>query len=214
MIGKLVPWSVHSVFYDGVSMHNIGRRYEKDKIEAELLWGGLRIGVRRYNSTLRVCRAKGMRKKDITITHAAICRIASVDCCERSCVQHFPRPLVKTLRAEMHRGKFKEKAAICLEVHKRIETCPITKQKYVMVEKRQICLEAWKLIYDIKHRTFDRYAAKAKQNMRPQDHGNLGTHKQRAASKQAMATLKVMLEGTAELMPNRPRTLKTGERVG
>jgi hypothetical protein len=213
MLFKIIRWSVQFVFYDAVSMYDIGRQFTAEQDEVRRLYGE-RSGKRRYSSVLRCRREIGFRKKDICVSNYAISQVSTVDCCERGCLQYFPRDLIKILWYEMHWGVRKDKATKCLDVHKCIQLCPEMKKKYVMVEDRKLCLYAWRMIHDIKERTFDRYASDVKKNKRPQEHGNLGKHKSSEATKQATATLRIMLEGTADMMPHKQRTLPTGERVG
>jgi len=213
MLYKSVEWSNHSTFYDGVSMYDIGRRFDDDeRIEQQRIEG--RGGRRKYSSIVRTRRPRGLRKKDIILSDDAIAEVSTIDCCARRCVQRFPRSLMKTLRREMHCGTFKNKYAMCLDVHKRVQWGPGRKGKHVLVEGRPLCLFAWRLIFDVKYRTFLRYSSLVRQNQRSRDHGNKDHPRYREAVEQATATLRILLEGSADLSPYKSRTLEIGERVG
>ena len=49
--------------------------------------------------------------------------------------------------------------------------------------------------------------------MRPRDHGNLNTKRNRISTLQATATLSTLLEDKADMMPHKARTLPNGTRV-
>ena len=61
--------------------------------------------------------------------------------------------------------------------------------------------------------TFYFYAKYASQNMVAQLHGNSGLQKPRAHTVQATATLRCILEKSADHMPHRSRVLSSGEKV-
>ena len=61
--------------------------------------------------------------------------------------------------------------------------------------------------------TFYRYAKYASQNMMVRLHGNSGLQKPRVHTIQATATLRCILEKSADHMPHRSCVLSSGEKV-
>ena len=76
-----------------------------------------------------------------------------------------------------------------------------------------MCHNAWRHIIGVLESTFYRYAKYASQNMVAQLHGNSGLQKPRAHTVQATATLRCILEKSADHMPHRSRVLSSGEKV-
>ena len=82
------------------------------------------------------------------------------------------------------------------------------------IEGITICPQAWRIIHNVPRRTFDRYKAKAKRDVRGALHGNYKRTKARIATVQAIQTLRSLLEVSAEHMPNLSCTLPNGKKVG
>ena len=61
--------------------------------------------------------------------------------------------------------------------------------------------------------TFFRYAGYAAAGRAAREHGNVGLRKPRGHTMQATATLRCILERTADHMPHRSRVLPSGEKV-
>ena len=75
-----------------------------------------------------------------------------------------------------------------------------------------MCHNAWRLMR-VSESTFYRFAKYASQNMVAQLHGNSGLRKPRPHTVQAIATLRCILEKSADHMPHRSHVLSSGEKV-
>ena len=82
------------------------------------------------------------------------------------------------------------------------------------VEGINICPQAWRIIHNVPRRTFDRYKAKAKRDVRGAPHGNYKRTKARTAAVQAIQTSRTLLEASTDHMPNLSRTLPNGKKIG
>ena len=76
-----------------------------------------------------------------------------------------------------------------------------------------MCPSAWQTIHAISRATYYRYKEMATLGKQAEGHGNLGSKKPRMHTMQAIATLRVMIGDDADRMPNKTRTLNSGERV-
>jgi hypothetical protein len=79
--------------------------------------------------------------------------------------------------------------------------------------RREICPTAWWTIRRISRATFYKYKEMAKYDKQLEEHGSLGLKKLRTQIVQATATLRTLLENTADQMPHKSRTLQSGEKV-
>ena len=61
--------------------------------------------------------------------------------------------------------------------------------------------------------TFYRYKEKAKNDEKPEHHGNLGLKKPRSHTLQATGTLRLLLEANVDQMPHKSHTVASGEKV-
>ena len=77
-----------------------------------------------------------------------------------------------------------------------------------------MCPSAWQTIHAISRATYYRYKEMATLGKQAEGHGNLGSKKPRMHTMQATATLRVMIGDDADRMPNRTRTLNSGESSG
>ena len=99
-----------------------------------------------------------------------------------------------------------------LDVHRQSRTLG-DGQKVVTLEGLDVCHNAWRHIMRVSESTFYRYAEYASQNMVAHLHGNSGLQKPRAHTIQATATLRCILEKSADHIPHRWRVLSSGEKV-
>jgi hypothetical protein len=83
----------------------------------------------------------------------------------------------------------------------------------IMLEGCDVCPVAWYTIMGVLRATYYRWKVNANSGMRADQHGNVGTTKPRIHTLQATATLRLMLEQSADHMPHKTRTLETGEKV-
>ena len=83
----------------------------------------------------------------------------------------------------------------------------------ITLEGMEVCSKAWTTIMGVHRSSFYRYKADALIGKRAEQHGNLGTKKPRTHTLQATATLRTVLESTADHMPHKSRTKEDGEKV-
>jgi len=78
----------------------------------------------------------------------------------------------------------------------------------ITLEGIEVCPTAWWIIQGVSRATFFRYKEMAKFGMRAEPHGNLRSKKPRLQTLQATATLRLLLENTADRMPHKSRALE------
>jgi hypothetical protein len=83
----------------------------------------------------------------------------------------------------------------------------------VTLEGINVCSTTWQLMMGVSCATFFRYVEAATSSGRTRHHGDFGSKKPREHMMQAIATLKCLLEKSAEHMPHRLTILPTGEAV-
>jgi hypothetical protein len=85
--------------------------------------------------------------------------------------------------------------------------------RVVTLEGINVCSTAWQLIMVESRATFFRYAEAGTSGHKARHHRNYGSKKPREHTVQAIATLRCMLEKSADHMPHRSTTMPTGETV-
>jgi len=101
---------------------------------------------------------------------------------------------------------------IKLDVHQQVHR-DIQGKRVVTLEGIDVCMAAWRHISGVLESTFHRFQICAVRGEQAHAHGNLGLLKPREHTSQATATLKCLLEKSADHMPHRTHTLPTGEKV-
>ena len=99
-----------------------------------------------------------------------------------------------------------------MEVHRQVHKDNNGKE-WITLKGREVCPSAWQTIHAISRATYYRYKEMATLGKQAEGHGNLGSKKPRMHTMQAIATLRVMIGDDADRMPNKTRTLNSGERV-
>ena len=139
--------------------------------------------------------------------------MSTKSCCERNCVQPFPRSEIEAIQSELHvNGGVYNRKSVLLEVHRQVHKDSNGKE-WITLKGREVCPSAWQTIHAISRATYYRYKEMATLGKQAEGHGNLGSKKPRMHTMQATATLRVMIGDDADRMPNRTRTLNSGERV-
>ena len=203
-------WPIRRLFYHGaisyMSVYDHARK--RSAIEAEYKQNRKRKGKRQYHYDRRVHAIAIKARKTKLVSWESIAYVYEQNCCEQQCTQKFCPSTICTLRTEMHLQTFQLKCTKYIEVHKAMHG------GFVTVEGINICPQAWRIIYNVLRRTFDRYKAKAKKDVRGAPHGNCKRTKAKTATVQAIQTLRSLLEASADHIPNLSRTLPNGKKVG
>ena len=210
-------WSMHSwpikrVFLNGASLHDHDQTdmYRK-AVNAQNQRP--RKGIRSYKTTRKRRNVDIPPKKERVLTSEAIHEVSTKSCCERNCVQSFPRSEIEAIRSELHvNGGVYNRKSVLLEVHRQVHKDSNGKE-WITLKGREVCPSAWQTIHAISRATYYRYKEMAMLGKQAESHGNLGSKKPRMHTMQATTTLRVMIGDDADRMPNRTRTLNSGERV-
>ena len=139
--------------------------------------------------------------------------MSTKSCCEKNCVQPFPWSEIEAIQSELHvNGGVYNRKSVLLEVHRQVHKDSNGKE-WITLKGREVCPSAWKTIHAISRATYYRYKEMAMLGKQAEGHGNLGSKKPRMHTMQATATLRVMIGDNVDRMPNKTRTLNSGERV-
>lgn len=199
------------MFYNGTSLHDHEQRHKYNLMRGGSVQNS-RGSMRPYSSLLRVAKPPQPGKTENLLTPHEINIVASQVCCRKNCVQPFPRAKIAILRQRMYCSTdFSFRQHMKLDVHRQIHDDGVGND-VVTLEGIDVCLVAWRFIMGVSKTTFYRYAEQSNSGIRAGNHGNLGSKKPRQLTLQATATLKCILEKTADHMP-KFRTLVSGEKV-
>jgi hypothetical protein len=139
--------------------------------------------------------------------------VSTVNCCRRNCVQLFPRAKIHALRSQFfHKGGQYFKSHHLLDVHRQIHL-DAHGNEVITLEGIDVCPVAWYTIMGVSRATYYRWKVNANNGLLAEHHGNAGTVKPRNHILQAIATLHLMLEQTADHMPHRTTTIEIREKV-
>ena len=210
-------WSMHSwpigrVFLNGASLY--------DHDQTDMYRRAMNAqnqkpqkGSRSYKTTRERRNVDIPPKKERVLSTEAIHEVSTKSCCERNCVQPFPRSEIEAIRLELYvNGGVYNRKSVLLEVHRQIHKDNNGKE-WITLKGREVCPSAWQTIHAISRATYYRYKEMATLGKQAEGHGNLESKKPRMHTMQATATLRVMIGDDADRMPNRTRTLNSGERV-
>ena len=209
-------WSMHSwpikrVFLNGASLHDHDQTdmYRK-AVNAQNQRP--RKGIRSYKTTHARRNVDIPGKKERVLNIEAIHEVSTKSCCERNCVQPFPRSEIEAIRSELHvKGGVYNRKSVLLEVHRQVHKDSNGKE-WITLKGREVYPSAWQTIHAISRATYYRYKEMATLGKQAEGHGNLGSKKPRMHTMQATATLRVMIGDDTDRMPNKTRTLNSGER--
>ena len=111
----------------------------------------------------------------------------------------------------MEGGVYWHKSCL-LDVHK--QTHPDARGKDMLtLASHEVCPNAWCVIHVVSRATFYRYKEKARNEEKPEHHGNLALKKPQSHTLQATTTLLMLLEASADQMPHQSRTIASEEKV-
>ena len=209
----LRAWHIKNVFlHDDVSLydHDQTHMYNKATNSSSRR---VRKGVQSYESTRERIDPIVPRKKEFLLTMESITAVSTKTCCNRNCVQPFPRGQIQAIRTELYGSdEFKARNKTLLEVHRQIHKDNDGKE-WITLKGREVCPTAWWIIHGIAKATYYRYKEKARAGKQADVHGNVGSKKPRMHTLQATATLRTLIESDADKMPHKTRTLESGEKV-
>ena len=190
-------WHISRVYLNGASLlhHNENAIY---KAALNASRRRVRGGVRPYETTRERREPPVPPKRDFILSTEAINAVSSKVCCPLNCVQPFPRAKIQALRTQLYvTGSVYFRKHVLLEVHRQIHRDARGKDM-ITLEGIEVCPTAWSLIHSVSRATFHRYKGQAESGMRPEPHGNLGSKKPRLQTLQATATLRTLLQSTAD----------------
>ena len=188
---------------NGANFRDHELRAKYNSTVADLSSDHLRKKSRPYQSLIQNAPRVGSVKAKTVLQQVDINLVASKDCCSRNCPQTFPREKIKLLRERMYVGTtFQFLSHLKLDVHRQSRT-DSDGRKIVTLEGVDVCHEAWRHIMAVPESTFYRYAKHAAENMVAEMHGNTGLRKPRSHTIQATATLRCILDKSADHMPHR-----------
>jgi len=173
-----------------------------------------RVGKRKYRYDRRTRAIALETKRRKMVSWESVAHVFERPCCDQECTRKIPPSVVLALRTELHAQTFQVKSSKLLEVHRTMHSGSQSAREVVTVEGIDMCPHAWRIVHDVPQRTFQRYKAKAKADIRGAPHGNFRRMKTRTATVQAIQTLRSLLEASADHMPHLTRTLQNGEKVG
>ena len=144
-------WSMHSwpikrVFLNGASLHNHDQTdmYRK-AVTAQ--YQRPRKGIRSYKTTRERRNVDIPGKKERVLTTKAIYEVSTKSCCERNCVQPFPRSEIEAIRSELHvKGGVYNRKSVLLEVHRQVHKDSNGKE-WITLKGREVCPSAWQTIH-------------------------------------------------------------------
>lgn len=205
-------WPIERMFLNGASLH--------DQDQTDMYRRAMhaqnhkpRKGIRSYETTRERRNVDIAPKKERVLASEAIHEVCTKSCYERNCVQPFPQSEIEAIRSELHvNGGVYNRKSVLLEVHRQIHKDNNGKE-WITLKGRKVCPNAWQTIHAISQATYYKYKEMATLGKQAEGHGNLGSKKPRMHTMQATATLRVMIGDDADRMPNRTRTLNSGEKV-
>jgi hypothetical protein len=210
-------WSMHSwhisrVYLKGASLFDHDQTHIF-KTAASASTRRNRSGVRSYESSRERNEPDNPPRKEALLTAQAIAEVSTKVCCRQNCLQPFPRGEIQAIRSQLyiHGGVYNRQSCL-LGVHKQIHHDPYGREM-ITLASREVCPSAWCVIHGIHKSTFYRYKEQTKNDKQPEHHGNVGLKKPRTHTVQATATLRLLLDNSADQMPHKSRTLQSGEKV-
>ena len=209
---QLRAWHISHVFLNGASLYN-QEQMHLFRVSSEASRRRSRVGARPYESSRGRRNCDRVPKKEALLTVESIRNVSTMSCCSKNYLQCFPRDRIEAQPSEMHVKEsvyhWKHRQ---LDVHKQIHR-DTDGRDMITLEGMEICPKAWTTIMGVQRSSFYRYKADALIGKRAEQHGNLGTKKPRMHTLQATATLRTVLESTADHMPHKSRTKEDGEKV-
>ena len=205
-------WHIRRVFLNGASLYDHDQRHIYKAVVQAMNRRPWR-GVQQYESSYERENAASPSKKVLKLSTQSINSMSSVICCKKNCVQPFPCATIHNLRSQFfHEGEQYFKSHRLLDIHRQIHHNS-EGNKMIILEGCDVCPKSWYTIMGISRESYYRWKANASSWMHAKHHGNVGMTKPRIHTLQAIATLRQMLEQSADHMPHKTTTLETREKV-
>jgi hypothetical protein len=208
----LRAWNIMHAFYDGASLYDhdqvaiYKKRLEKSKSKK-------RASRRLYEYSGRPKLPMRIVKAERLLLTEDINLVSSHISCKLNCVQPFPREKIVAVRNQMWRDSdVRLRTHVKLDIHRQFHNDG-NGNRVITLEDINVYSIAWQLIMGVSRATSFRYVEVATSGHRARHHGNYGSKKPREHTVQAIATLRYMLEKSANHMPHRSTTMPTGETV-
>ena len=130
-----------------------------------------RKGIRSYKTTYERRNVDIPPKKERVLTSKAIHEVSTKSCCERNCVQPFPRSEIEAIQSELHvNGGVYNRKSVLLEVHRQVYKDSNGKG-WITLKGREVCPSAWQTIHAISRATYYRYKEMATLGKQAEGHG-------------------------------------------
>jgi hypothetical protein len=205
-------WHIRRIFLNGASLYDHDQRHIYNAAVQALNYKPRR-GVRQYESGHERQDSANPPKKMLKLSTQLINFVSNVSCCKKNYVQPFPRAKIHTLRSQFfHEGGQYFKSHRLLDVHRQIHHNS-DGNEMITLEGCDVRPVAWYTIMGVSRATYYQWKVNASSGMRADQHGNVGTIKLRIHTLQATATLRQMLEQSADHMPHKTTTLEIGKKV-
>jgi hypothetical protein len=206
----LRTWNITHAFYDGASL------YDHDQVA--IYKKRLKESKSKKHASRRLYEYSGRPKLPMRITEAErllsmedINLVSSHICYKLNCVQPFPREKILVVRNQMWKDNdVRLRMHVKLDVHRQFHNDGNGNGNGKGIN---VCSTAWQLIMGVSRATSFRYAEAATSGHRARHHRNYGLKKPREHTVQAIATLRCLLEKSADHMPHRSTTMPIGETV-
>ena len=105
-------------------------------------------------------------KKEALLTMQAITEVSTKNCCQKNCLQPFPREQIQAIHSQLHvDGGVKFRKFQLLQVHKQIHPS-VDGKDVVTLEGVDVCSAAWREIHGVSKATFYRYREMSRAGMR------------------------------------------------
>ena len=210
---SLRTWPISCVFHQRYTLaHHLLVSTRRLRVQTTVLERRRKEGRRAYVTTRMTSQTRPTKKSQI-LNNNSIYQLSASVCCDSECTRYFPREEALALRTEFYTCSTRMRHAKQLEVHGQLHAHPGGSIKVITLSGRNVCEKTWRHIFVISKTTFYRNRSEFKCGMRPRDHGNLNTKRNRISTLQATATLSTLLEDKADMMPHKARTLPNGTRV-
>ena len=209
---QLRAWHISNIFLNSASLHD-HEKMHLFNVSSGASCRQSQVGAHPCKSSRGQRNSERIPKKEALLTIKSIRNVSTMSYCSKNFLQRFLHDRIEALRSEMHvEGSVYHWKYRKLDVHKKIHR-DANGRDMITLEGIKVYPKAWTTIMGVHKLSFYRYKAHALIGKRAKQHGNLGTKKPRTHILQTTATLRTILESTADHMPHKSRTKDDGEKV-